>query len=113
MAAQVSKTPQHQLYSWPLNRIMTRWLTEQLKEEVGAKKMMKMDLPSRRTFMGVNKRPDLIEKRRRELEAWLWKLIGDPEVARSSMLNNFLELSDAARLVQRSAGYRLTSQPST
>ena len=75
----------------------------QLKEELGAKRMAKMDLPSRRAFMGVNKRPDLIERRRRELEGWLWKLIGDPEVARSRMLNNFLELSDAARLVQRSA----------
>ena len=73
-----------------------------MKEELGTKKMAKMDLPSRRAFMGVNKRPDLIERRRRELEGWLWKLIGDPEVARSRMLNNFLELSDAARLVQRS-----------
>ncbi|KAK9825314.1 hypothetical protein WJX74_008521 [Apatococcus lobatus] len=77
-------------------------LYSRLKEEVGAKKMAKMDLPSRRAFMGVNKRPDLIERRRRELEGWLWKLIGDPEVARSRMLNNFLELSDAARLVQKS-----------
>ena len=73
----------------------------QLKEELGNKKMVKLDPPSKNRLVGVNKRPDLVEKRRRELESWLWKLIGDGEIARSRVLNNFLELSDAARLVQR------------
>ncbi len=73
----------------------------QLKEELGNKKMGKLEPPSRNRLVGVNKRPDLVEKRRRELESWLWKLIADGEIARSRVLNNFLELSDAARLVQR------------
>ncbi|KAL3140844.1 hypothetical protein ABBQ32_005383 [Trebouxia sp. C0010 RCD-2024] len=63
--------------------------------------MAKLDPPSKNRLVGVNKRPDLVEKRRRDLESWLWKLIGDGEIARSRVLNNFLELSDAARLVQR------------
>ena len=73
----------------------------QLKEELGNKKMAKLEPPSKNRLTGVNKRPDLVEKRRRELESWLWKLIGDGEIARSQVLNKFLELSDAARLVQR------------
>ena len=73
----------------------------QLKEELGNSKMTKLDPPSKNRLVGVNKRPDLVEKRRRDLESWLWKLIGDGEIARSRVLNNFLELSDAARLVQR------------
>ena len=32
---------------------------------------------------------------------WLWKLIADPDIARSRMLNNFLELTDAARMVTK------------
>ena len=73
----------------------------QLKEELGNRKMVKLEPPSKSRLVGVNKRPDLVEKRRRELESWLWKLIADGEIARSRVLNNFLELSDAARLVQR------------
>ena len=73
----------------------------QLKEELGNSKMAKLDPPSKNRLLGVNKRPDLVEKRRRDLESWLWKLIGDGHIARSRVLNNFLELSDAARLVQR------------
>lgn len=76
----------------------------QLKEELGATKMAKLEPPSKNRLGSVNKRPDLVEKRRRELESWLWKLIGDGEIARSQVLNKFLELSDAARLVQRLTG---------
>lgn len=63
--------------------------------------MAKLEPPPKNRLGSVNKRPDLVEKRRRELESWLWKLIGDGEIARSQVLNKFLELSDAARLVQR------------
>ncbi len=73
----------------------------QLKEELGAKKMSAKGMPLRRALFGVNRKPEQIERRRQELEAWLWKLIADGEVARSRMLNNFLELSEAAKLVQR------------
>ena len=37
------------------------------------------------------------------LQVWLWKLIADPDIARSRMLNNFLELTDAARMVTKCA----------
>lgn len=73
----------------------------QLREELGPKAMEGLEPPPRRALAGVNKRPDLIERRRRELEQWLWRLVADPELARSRPLNGFLELQDAARLVQR------------
>ncbi|KAA6426832.1 MAG: Phox domain-containing isoform 1 [Trebouxia sp. A1-2] len=88
-------------------------LHARLKEELGNKKMAKLEPPSKNRLVGVNKRPDLVEKRRRELESWLWKLIGDGEIARSRVLNNFLELSDAARLVQRVAPSPLPSRPAS
>lgn len=61
------------------------------------------DPPGKRSLFSVNKRPELIEKRKRELQQWLWRLISDPDLARSTALNDFLELGDAARIVQRSA----------
>ena len=73
----------------------------QLKEELGAKKMSAEGMPLRRALFGVSRKPEQIERRRQELQAWLWKLIADGEIARSRMLNNFLELSEAAKLVQR------------
>ena len=68
-------------------------------------------MPLRRALFGVSKKPEQIERRRQELEAWLWKLIADGEIARSRMLNNFLELSEAAKLVQRlGPGWKLSCQ---
>lgn len=63
--------------------------------------MASREVPRKWSLLGVNRKPDLIEKRRRELEEWLWKLIADPRVARSRMLNNFLELTDAARSISK------------
>jgi PX domain len=57
-------------------------------------------LAPRWTPFSVAKKPEQIERRRRELEAWLWRLIGDPRTARSRVLNQFLELSDAARMAR-------------
>jgi PX domain len=71
----------------------------QLREEFGARHLGAREPPPKWSLLGVNKRPELIERRRRELEVWLWKLIADPEVARSRPLNTFLELSEAARTV--------------
>ncbi len=73
----------------------------QLREELGARAMAGREPPPRRALAGVNRRPDLVERRRRDLEQWLWRLVADPELARARPLNAFLELSDAARLVQR------------
>lgn len=75
----------------------------QLREELGPKAMTAREAPAKWSLLGVNRKPELIEKRRRELEAWLWKLIADPRAARSRSLNNFLELSDVARVVTRRA----------
>ncbi|KAK9812986.1 hypothetical protein WJX72_006830 [[Myrmecia] bisecta] len=88
-------------------------LHARLREELGNKAMAARDPPAKRALFGVNKKPELIERRRRELEQWLWKLIGDPDIARSRMLNNFLELSDAARLVQKSSLSPLQRPPSS
>ena len=63
--------------------------------------MLGKEAPAKRMLFNVNKRPELIERRRRELQQWLWRLISDPDVAKAKNLNDFLELSDAARLVQR------------
>ena len=73
----------------------------QLREKLGPKAMVSREAPAKWSLLSVNRKPDLVEKRRRELEAWLWKLIADPGTARSRSLNNFLELSDVARLVTR------------
>lgn len=76
-------------------------LFDKLREELGARTMVGKEPPPKRTLVNVNKRPDLIEARRRELEQWLWRLVSDPLVARSVVLNKFLELSVAAKLVEQ------------
>lgn len=78
-------------------------LGERLQEELGPSALSAHPPPARHTLLAVNKRPDLIEARRRELEQWLWKLVSDPAIARSRTLNKFLELSVAAKLVERAA----------
>lgn len=75
-------------------------LSAQLKEELGKDTVAAQGLAPRWTPFSVAKKPEQIERRRRELEAWLWKLIGDPRTARSRVLNQFLELSDAARMAR-------------
>ena len=64
--------------------------------------MLGREVPGRRTLFNVNKRPELIERRKRELQQWMWKLVADPAIAGSKALNEFLELADAARIVTRS-----------
>lgn len=73
----------------------------QLREELGLQIMAGKPAPPKRALIGVNKKPDQIERRRKELEQWLWRLVDDPHVARSKMLHTFLELSEAARLIHR------------
>jgi len=64
--------------------------------------MVGRDVPGRRSLFSVNKRPELIERRKKELQQWMWKLVSDPGIAKSKALNEFLELADAARIVTRS-----------
>lgn len=73
----------------------------QLVAELGQKKLVGLDPPAKRSLFNVNKRPELIERRRRELQLWLWRLVNDPTIAKATALSDFLELSDAARLIQR------------
>ena len=63
--------------------------------------MQGKDVPTKRSIFKINKRPELVEKRRKELQQWLWKLVNDPVIAQSQALNGFLELSEAAKLVSR------------
>lgn len=84
-------------------------LDERLREELGPAALAGKEPPARHSLFSVNKRPELIEVRRRELEQWLWKLVSDPGVARSRTLNKFLELSVAAKLVERAAAAAASS----
>lgn len=68
---------------------------------MGKGKAAAKELAPRWAPFSVAKRPEAVEKRRRELEAWLWRLIAEPRISRSRALNQFLELSDAARMVAR------------
>ena len=72
----------------------------QLKEELGKDAVAGQGLAPRWSPFSVAKKPEQIERRRRELEAWLWRLIADPRVARCRVLNQFLELTDAARMAR-------------
>ena len=74
----------------------------QLVEELGKARMASLGPPRKGSFWGnVGSKPGLVDKRRQELQDWLFALIRDPVIAHSRMLNTFLELADAARFVQR------------
>ncbi len=75
----------------------------QLREEVGPRTLAGLEPPPKRSFSGVNKKPELIERRRWELEQWLWRLTEVPEIANSAMMFHFCELDAASRLIARCA----------
>jgi hypothetical protein len=54
------------------------------------------DAPSKWTLLRVNSSIEQIEKRRQDLEEWLWALLKDSELSRSFELAAFLELQAAA-----------------
>jgi len=72
-----------------------RRLNAALRAKMPAR-MKGKEVPSKKAFMRVNSNVDLIEKRRRQLEEWLWALLGDSEISSSRELANFLELQAAA-----------------
>jgi hypothetical protein len=72
------------------------FLCLQLCEEIGAHRLAGLEPPPKRTLAGVNRRADLIEHRRWELEQWLWRLTEIPSVAHSVMLAHFCELDAAS-----------------
>lgn len=63
--------------------------------------------PPKHTFhVGSNK--EMLDKRREELEQWMWRLFKRPEIARSSVMRTFLDFEKA---LQRAQHYRVTSSP--
>ena len=72
------------------------FLRLQLREEIGAHKLAGLEPSPKRTLAGINRRADLIEHRRWELEQWLWRLTEIPSVAQFVMLAPFCELDAAS-----------------
>eukprot|EP00873_Tetraselmis_striata_P037282 jgi/Tetstr1/457546/TSEL_044115.t1 len=67
------------------------------------------DAPSKRTLYRINSSVDQIERRRRDLEQWLWALLGDRQISCSRELAQFLELGAAAGQFGKHAGGALGS----
>lgn len=44
---------------------------------------------------------ELLDRRRVELERWMWRLIGRPEIARSGAIKAFLEFDKAMARAQQ------------
>lgn len=59
-----------------------------------------MTPPAKHPLMLGDKR-DLLERRREELEQWLWRLIATPDIARSNQLKAFLEYGKALQRAQK------------
>lgn len=59
-----------------------------------------MTPPAKHPLMLGDKR-DLLERRREELEQWVWRLIATPEIARSNQLKAFLEYGKALQRAQK------------
>ncbi|KAL4433954.1 hypothetical protein ABPG75_000395 [Micractinium tetrahymenae] len=78
-------------------------LFRRLREELGPAVMRGLDPPPRRSLQGVNRKPELVEQRRFELEQWLWRLTESPLIANSIMMFHFCELDAAARMRPRPA----------
>ena len=69
----VAHLAKHAMWGISPNRLRTccifvTWA--QLREELGAKVMLARAVPAKWSLLGVNKKPELIEKRRKELEVW-------------------------------------------
>jgi hypothetical protein len=60
-----------------------------------------LEPPPKRALLGVNRRPELVEQRRWELEQWIWRLMDIPQIASSVMMHHFCELESASKQVMR------------
>lgn len=58
-----------------------------------------LEPPPKHSLMAVNRRRELVEQRRWELERWLWRLTEVPRIANSHAMYSFCELDTAARAV--------------
>ena len=80
-------------------------LHDRLKEELGPRASAGLELlPPKRSLAGPPREPRAVDRRRRELEAWLWRVVAHQGAARSRPLQAFLELGDAARTVGPKVG---------
>ena len=80
-------------------------LYERLKEELGPKASAGLELlPPKRSLAGPLREARAVDRRRRELEAWLWRVVAHQGAARSRPVQAFLELGDAARTVEQRSG---------
>lgn len=68
---------------------------------MGQRVLAGLEPPPKRSLSSVNKHPELIERRRWELEQWLWRLTEVPAVANSAMMFHFCELGIASRLAAK------------
>eukprot|EP00877_Chromochloris_zofingiensis_P005919 jgi/Chrzof1/1580/Cz10g13080.t1 len=59
-----------------------------------------MQPPPKNAFQLGNQK-ELLDKRREELEKWMWRLISKPEVARSTVLKAFLDFEKALQRAQQ------------
>jgi hypothetical protein len=73
-------------------------LASRLRTELGADKHIPPEPPKQRL---ARIDAEFLTERRRSLEAWLWALLGDVEVAHSTSLTTFLELAAARKGARR------------
>jgi hypothetical protein len=59
-----------------------------------------MQPPPRLTFT-ISNNKELLDRRREELEKWMWRLIARPEIARSHLLKSFLDFDKAMQRAQQ------------
>ena len=75
-------------------------LHDRLKEELGPRASAGLELlPPKRSLAGPLREARAVDRRRRELEAWLWRVVAHQGAALSRPVQAFLELGDAARTV--------------
>jgi hypothetical protein len=57
--------------------------------------------PPPKHALHLGNQKELLDRRREELERWMWRLIGRPEIARSGVLKAFLEFDRALARAQQ------------
>lgn len=90
---------------WPVFKansiLVVCYPASQLKAQFpDAMKAKGMSPPAKHPLTLGDKR-DMLERRREELERWLWRLIATQDVARSVSLKKFLEFDKALQRAQQ------------
>jgi hypothetical protein len=84
-----------------LHRSVTRPCVLQLKAQFPEIMKSKTLAPPPKYSLRVGNNKDLLDKRRDELERWMWRLIAKPEIARSSIIKTFLDFDKALLRAQQ------------